>query len=876
VEAWASTGIAPPPTGNPPSPISICDDDDSGSISYISIRYGGFNLSANNEINGLTLGGVGRGTSIDHVEVFQNKDDLVEFFGGAASIKYFMGGNGGDDGIDFDEGWRGKIQYAFVMQGTPGADKSDKGSEQDGGNAPDGSQPRAIPTIYNATLIGLGQKTYTGKSLNTALHWRDNGGGRWYNSFFADFGGAPLCIEGGNTGTGCAVANTSGQRSSTPYVPDGLLYQPPSSSFELELQNNQFWCFGNGGTVPVGDASAFGCDAGKDHCDPGVFTNSGLGNSYLTCGDPLPIRQLARTSSGDPNTPDPVTTIDPTPAATGPLVSSPRTAPNDGFFDPVSFKGAFAPNQNWARDWSVMDRLGYFPPKPQVPGQQQHRHQHHLDRGQRLRARQAGVRDQRRHPHHRALHRDPWPGTLRGGHQRSRRLDHLSRLQDPGRGDADCPITFTDVNDDNIGANPGTPPYNSVANALSLTGQWGGVILLGRSYVANNTLAGPDPTREFQIEGLVAAGGLGLYGNCAAAYGNPPSPISICDDDDSGRLSYVSIRYGGFNLSANNEINGLTLGAVGRGTDIDHIDVYQNKDDHVEFFGGAANVKYFSGITGGDDGIDFDEGWRGKIQYAFILQGTPGADKSDKGSEQDGGNAPDGSQPRAIPTIYNATLVGLGQKTYTGKLLNTALHWRDNGGGRWYNSFFADFGGAPLCIEGGNTGTGCAVANTSGQRASSPTCPTASSTSRPPAPSSWSCRTTTSGAFGTAGGVPVGGRLGLRLRRREGPLRSRVFTNVALDNLSLGCGTALPHPQPDPRQLRRSQHARPRALHRPAGPGGGLGEQHDQPGAAGGRVLHARLLQGRLPRQQLAGRLVHPGPPGALPHLCRGFRCRAG
>ena len=778
--------------GNPPSPISICDDDDSGSLSYISIRYGGFNLSANNEINGLTLGGVGRGTALDHIEVFQNKDDLVEFFGGAANIKYFMGGNGGDDGIDFDEGWRGKIQYAFVMQGTPGADKSDKGSEQDGGNAPDGSQPRAIPTIYNATLIGLGQKSYTGKSLNTALHWRDNGGGRWYNSFFADFGGAPLCIEGGNTGAGCNVANTSGQRSSTPYVPDGLLYQPPSSGFELELQNNQFWCFGNGGTVPVGDASAFGCDAGKDHCDPGVFTNAGLGNSYLTCGDPLPIRQLARTSSDDPNTPDPVTTIDPTPAPTGPLVSSPRTAPNDGFFDAVSFKGAFAPNQNWARDWSVMDRLGYFPPKPKVLVS------NNITTSTTWTADNEYVLDKPVYVTSGAtltiepctVIRGQGPSGAGTNDPGALIIPRGSKIQAPGT--PDCPITFTDVNDDNIGANPGTPPYNNVANALSLTGQWGGVILLGRSYVANNTLAGPDPTREFQIEGLVAAGGLGLYGNCAAAYGNPPSPISICDDDDSGRLSYVSIRYGGFNLSANNEINGLTLGGVGRSTDIDHIDVYQNKDDHVEFFGGAANVKYFSGITGGDDGIDFDEGWRGKIQYAFILQGTPGADKSDKGSEQDGGNAPDGSQPRAIPTIYNATLVGLGQKTYTGKLLNTALHWRDNGGGRWYNSFFADFGGAPLCIEGGNTGTGCAVANTSGQRSTTPYVPDGLLYQGPASSFELELQDDNFWCFGNGGGVPVGDASGFGCDAGKDHCDPGVFTNVALDNLSLGCGTALP------------------------------------------------------------------------------------
>ncbi|MGH9867822.1 MAG: hypothetical protein ACREAA_06625, partial [Candidatus Polarisedimenticolia bacterium] len=275
-------------------------------------------------------------------------------------------------------------------------------------------------------------------------------------------------------------------------------------------------------------------------------------------------------------------------------------------------------------------------------------------------------------------------------------------------GTVDNPIVFTDLFDDNVHGNPGTDPYDRLENALGLTGQWGGVILLGRTYVANNTLAGPNAAREVQIEGLTSVGSLGLYGNG----GN--------DDDDSGTLTYVSIRYGGFNLAPNNEINGLTLGAVGRQTDIDFVEVMQNKDDGIEFFGGTVNVKHVIAVAGGDDSIDYDEGYRGKGQFILLVQGTPGPDKSDKGAEQDGGNNPDGSQPFATPAFYNVTMVGLGgdvSETYTAKATNTALHFRDNAAGRYYNSFVADFGGAPLCIEGGNTGTSQTGPNTSGERA---------------------------------------------------------------------------------------------------------------------------------------------------------------
>jgi hypothetical protein len=338
------------------------DDDDSGSIRYISIRYNGFNLSPNNEINGLTLGAVGRETDLDHIEIFQPKDDQVEFFGGTANVKYFLGMIGGDDGLDTDEGYRGKIQFAMIMQGTPGSDKSDKGAEMDGGNGPDGSLPMSIPTYYNVTFIGLGQKTYTDKGLNTAVIFRDNSGGRYYNSFFADFGGSAVCIEGGNLPGGSDTASlTSGERSITPYVIDGVFYKGPASTFQLELQDNDYWCFGAGSVVPTGESGTNGCDTGKNQHDNGLFSNAALDNHYYSCATALPIKTLTRTPIGIGSIPDPITAIDPRPAAGSPLLTTPRMPPSDGFFEPAAYKGAFRPDSNWAAGWTTAARLGYFP-----------------------------------------------------------------------------------------------------------------------------------------------------------------------------------------------------------------------------------------------------------------------------------------------------------------------------------------------------------------------------------------------------------------------------------------------------------------------------------------------------------------------------------
>jgi hypothetical protein len=431
---------------------SSCDDDDSGTLQYVSIRYGGFNVSPNNEINGLTLGAVGRETDISNVEVFQNKDDAIEFFGGTVGVKYAVLNGVGDDGLDWDEGFRGKVQFVLQLQGSPGTDKSDKGGELDGGNGGDASQPRAIPTIYNTTFVGHGRQKwnatdYTGIGENTVLHWRDNTGGRWYNSAFLDFGGAEALIEGGTVTSNSA--NTSGERSGAPYTPNSgncsvttsiactgdaqcqppatpapevcvLHYRGPASTFQLELEDNTFYCirrqellltgtFPPGGPRPQGVMvtsgicsgagtsclTAAGCPAGEScddapedwgitltpapgdsnrfHHDNGMLSTAALENQYVPCASALPIRTLVRDPDGDGVlNPDPVISIDPRPASGSPLLVTNRTPPNDGFFMPASYRGAFG-TTDWAAKWSNTGTLGYFascgPGSTVVPGE---------------------------------------------------------------------------------------------------------------------------------------------------------------------------------------------------------------------------------------------------------------------------------------------------------------------------------------------------------------------------------------------------------------------------------------------------------------------------------------------------------------------------
>ena len=122
------------------------DADDSGAMNYVSIRHGGTLIGEGNEINGLTLGGVGSGTTISNIEVVGNVDDGIEWFGGAVNSSNLLVWAQGDDGLDIDEAYSGTISNSLVIAG----DVSDHALEIDG---PAGSFQAAFE-IDGLTLIG--------------------------------------------------------------------------------------------------------------------------------------------------------------------------------------------------------------------------------------------------------------------------------------------------------------------------------------------------------------------------------------------------------------------------------------------------------------------------------------------------------------------------------------------------------------------------------------------------------------------------------------------------------------------------------------------------------------------------------------------------
>jgi len=219
-------------------------------------------------------------------------------------------------------------------------------------------------------------------------------------------------------------------------------------------------------------------------------------------------------------------------------------------------------------------------------------------------------------------------------------------------GTEDAPIVFTAEADN----------YEGTGIDAAIVGQWGGVIILGNATTSN-------PAGEKAIEGIATSESRGLYGGTD-------------DSDNSGTLKYVSIRHGGTNIGADNEINGLTLGAVGSGTTIDFIEVVSNADDGIEFFGGSVKVTHAVVANCSDDSYDYDEGYHGGGQFWLTVHNG----ESDRGGEHDGGpNDNETGTPYSTPIIYNATYIG-----YTGAGTRTAS-LRDNAGGTYKNSIFINF-----------------------------------------------------------------------------------------------------------------------------------------------------------------------------------------
>lgn len=166
-------------------------------------------------------------------------------------------------------------------------------------------------------------------------------------------------------------------------------------------------------------------------------------------------------------------------------------------------------------------------------------------------------------------------------------------------------------------------------------GDWGGLMLLGAAPI--NVAGG-----QSALSGVTIADGRGFYG------GDDP-------EDSSGVLRYVRVEFAGYALTPDVKLNGLTCAGCGRGTIIDHVQVHRAADDGMELFGGTVNMKHLVITYAYDDGLDWEQGWQGKVQFLVVAQDPANGD-----ALYEGDNLKDNqtATPKSRPTICNATLVG--------------------------------------------------------------------------------------------------------------------------------------------------------------------------------------------------------------------------
>lgn len=291
--------------------------DNSGVFRYVSIRHGGKLIGGANEINGLTMGGVGSGTTIDHVEVFANNDDGFEWFGGTVNAKYLVSAYGNDDAFDFDFGYKGKLQYAFAIYHNGNTDPNgNQAIEGDGFSMPQvvgvtDTSKYSNPMWSNLTLIGSGNPQAVSPANDFAFRLRDGTAGDFKNMVLQDWrsNAGRFDVQGGICDAMCQFGRDS-----------------------LNIEGSVFWNFGNF----IGSLS-------------NLFTGVGLADSI--------VAKNIYANPGLHGTGWLYDSVDVRPAPGGPAYTVTHYQMNDPFFDAVTYAGAFGA-ENWMEGWTAMSHTG--------------------------------------------------------------------------------------------------------------------------------------------------------------------------------------------------------------------------------------------------------------------------------------------------------------------------------------------------------------------------------------------------------------------------------------------------------------------------------------------------------------------------------------
>lgn len=322
------------------------DNDSSGVLQYVRVEFGGIAAFPNEELNGITLGAVGRRTVFRYVQSSFANDDGIEWFGGSVDGKWIISQNAVDDDFDTDFGFSGRIQYGLVIRGAQTADQStSQAFESDNDINGSFNQPYTSAIFSNVTAIGplsdTAQVAGTGAGqwntlFGNAAQIRRNSRQSIVNSLFIGWPRAGFELQGART-AGAALADS------------------------LIIRNNTWYGIKGGGLVTPGGTTAEPIPTGVNAT---WFTAAERNNRIINQAGSLDAYDEVASAFGSP------ATFDPRPATTqasyryGASFTRPATSPvridDFGFFTPVTFQGAFnvgagAITSRWDLPWAEYD-----------------------------------------------------------------------------------------------------------------------------------------------------------------------------------------------------------------------------------------------------------------------------------------------------------------------------------------------------------------------------------------------------------------------------------------------------------------------------------------------------------------------------------------
>ena len=336
---------------------SFDDNDNSGIMKYVSIRHSGAILAVGAEINGLTLASVGRGTTIDHIEIVSCADDNIEIFGGTVNLKYVSTLFGNDDMLDYDLGWKGKCQFFFGMKNTGpnattglGSPDNDNGIEADSDDNTSNSTIKSTPVMYNMTFIGNGKSAGTSDNRGlSGANFKEGAQGELYNSVFANFkNGVNLQVQSGTR------------------VGDGYEYWNAGT---LKIKCNSF--VGIGSTTTPAIENNYLVKNASSQAANGIAPSGADTTKFLVTDLNTAYFNRASSAFAEPTAIPGFSyafTVSATNAVTvkndvtpNPVLSTAGcpVAPVDGFFEPAAYRGAFSstPGDNWLSNWTYSQVL---------------------------------------------------------------------------------------------------------------------------------------------------------------------------------------------------------------------------------------------------------------------------------------------------------------------------------------------------------------------------------------------------------------------------------------------------------------------------------------------------------------------------------------